>query len=76
MLKEKEIARQSESDEDDVPFSELKEKVRAERQGSDSEKDRPRQEKVKMIKLMSERDADECATFGEVLTWSDDDPNA
>jgi hypothetical protein len=26
-----------------------------------------------MIKLMSERDADECAKFGEVLTWSDDD---
>jgi hypothetical protein len=27
VLKEKETARQSESDEDDIPFSELKEKV-------------------------------------------------
>ena len=40
VLKEKETARarQSESDEDDILFSELKEKVRAERQGSDSQK--------------------------------------
>jgi hypothetical protein len=67
---EKETARQSDSDEDTIPFSELKEKVRSERQGSDSDKDRPRQDKVKMIKLMSEREADECAKFGEVLTWS------
>jgi hypothetical protein len=93
LLKEKETARQSESDEDDIPFSELKEQVRAERQSSDSEednipfsqiqtkttiradntrKDRPLQEKVKMIKLMSEREADECAKDGEVQTWSDD----
>ena len=26
-----------------------------------------------MIKLMSEREADECAKYGEVQTWSDDD---
>ena len=39
LLKEPERTRQSESDEDDIPFSELKEKVVSERQGSDSEGD-------------------------------------
>ena len=39
LLKEKEKATQSESDEDDIPFSEIREKVRAETKGSDSEED-------------------------------------
>jgi hypothetical protein len=39
LLKEKEIATQSERDGDDIPFSEIKEKVRAETKGSDSEED-------------------------------------
>ncbi len=56
--KEKGTARQSESDDDEIPFSELKEKVIAETQ---------------MIRLLSEREANETAMFGEVLTWSDDD---
>ena len=39
LLKEKETAKQSESDDDDIPFSEIREKVTAETQGSDSEED-------------------------------------
>ncbi len=73
MRKEKGTARQSESDDDEIPFSELKEKVIAETQGSGTEKDRPRQVEDKMIGLLSEREANETAMFGEVLTWSDDD---
>jgi hypothetical protein len=76
LLKEKETARESESGGDNIPFSELKEKVRAEREGSDSEEDNipfsqrqtkvatPLKEKCKGIKSMSERDADETAKFG------------
>jgi hypothetical protein len=37
LLKSKETARESDSDGDSIPFSELKEKVRAERQGVDCE---------------------------------------
>jgi hypothetical protein len=37
LLKGKETARESDSDEDNIPFSELNEKVRAERQGVDCE---------------------------------------
>jgi hypothetical protein len=39
LLNEKETAKQSESDDDDIPFSEIREKVRAETQGSDSQED-------------------------------------
>ena len=39
LLKEKETVKQSDSDDDDIPFSEMREKVRAETQGSDSEED-------------------------------------
>jgi hypothetical protein len=63
--------------------SELKEKVRTERQGSDCEEDNipfslgqtkdATPLKGKGIKLMSEREADETAKFGGVLRWSDDD---
>ncbi len=73
MRKEKGKARQSESDDDEIPFSELKEKVIAETQGSGTEKDRPRQVQDKMIRLLSDREANETAMFDEVLTWSDDD---
>ena len=73
MRKQKEQARQSESDEDDIPFSELNEKVIAERQGNVIEKDRPSQVQDKMIRLLTEREANEMTMFGEVLTWSDDD---
>ena len=94
LLKEKDTAKQSESDDDDIPFSEIREKVRAETQGSDSEEDnipfsqiqtktticsgntrqdRTAPEKDKMIRLLSEREADETAKYGEVQTWSDDD---
>ena len=73
MRKEKGKAIQSESDDDDIPFSELREKVRAEAEGSGTETDRPRQVKETMIRLLSEREADETAMFGEVITWSDDD---
>ncbi len=86
-MKETETARQSENDEDDIPFSKLKEKVRSERQGSDSDEDsipfsqilvqtriaKPLQDKVQVIKTMSVREADETAKFGEVQTWSDED---
>jgi hypothetical protein len=71
--KEKGKATQSESDDDEIPFSELREKVRAETEGSGTETDRPRQVKDTMITLLSEREADETAMFGEVITWSDDD---
>ena len=85
LLKEPERTRQSESDEDDIPFSELKEKVVSERQGSDSDGDdipfsqiqtrldRPLRGKGKGIKLVSEREAQEIALFGEPLRWSDDE---
>ena len=73
MRKEKGKATQSESDDDDIPFSELREKVRAETQGIGTETDRPSQEKETMIRLVSEREADETAMFGEPLTWSDDE---
>jgi hypothetical protein len=52
--KEKDTARQSESDDDAIPFSELRDKVIAETQGSFTEKDRPGQVKDKMIRLLSE----------------------
>jgi hypothetical protein len=71
--KEKEQARQSESDEDDIPFSELKEKVIAERQGSVIQKERPSQVKDKMFRLLSEREAKETRMLDEVLTLSDED---
>ena len=72
--KEKGTARQSESDDDDdIPFSQLREKVIAETQGSPTEKDRPRQVKEKMFRLLNEKEADEIAMFGEVITWSDDE---
>ena len=74
MRNEKGTARQSESDDDDdIPFSQLREKVIAETQGSLTEKERPRQVKEKMFRLLSEREADETAKFGEVITWSDDE---
>ncbi len=73
MRKQKEQARQSESDEDDIPFSELKEKVIAERQGSVIEKERPSQVKDKMFRLLSEREAKETRMLDEVLTLSDED---
>jgi hypothetical protein len=94
LLKDKETAKQDESDDDDIPFSEIIEKVRAETKGSDSEednipfsqiktkttissdnrrKDRPSPGRVNTIRLLSEREADETAKYGEVQTWSDDD---
>jgi hypothetical protein len=86
LLKEKEIARQSDSDEDAIPFSELKEKVRAEGQGSDSEEDnipfsqlqtkttkRTGNTRVPMIRMLSEREAYETAEYGEVQKWSADE---
>jgi hypothetical protein len=94
LLRAKETAKQSESDEDDIPFSAIREKVRAETKGSDSEednipfsqiktkttistgntrKDRPSPGRVNSIRLLSEREADETAKYGEVQTWSDDD---
>jgi hypothetical protein len=85
LLKEKETARQSESDEDDIPFSELKEKVRAERQDSDIEEDnipfsqletkttkRTGNTRVPMIRMLSEREADKTAEYGVVQRCSDD----
>jgi hypothetical protein len=65
----------SDSDGDNIPFSELKEKVRAERLGSDCEEDNIpfSQGQTKGIQLLNEREADETARFGEVLRWSDDD---
>ena len=83
--KEKEKSVQSGSDDDDIPFSQLREKVIAETQGSLTEKERPRQVEDNMIRslsereanicirLLSEREANETAMFGEVLTWSDDE---
>jgi hypothetical protein len=71
--KEKEQARLSESDEDDIPFSELKEKVRSERHVSVIEKERTSPVKEKMMRLLTEREAEETTLFGEVITWSDDD---
>ena len=73
MRKEKEQARLSESDEDDIPFSELKEKVRSERHVSVIEKERTSPVKEKMMRLLTEREAEETTLFGEVITWSDDD---
>jgi hypothetical protein len=85
LLKGKDKARDSDSDGDNMPFSELREKVREERQGVDCEEDNirlseretkdatPSKGKYKGIKLLSEREADETAMFGEVLRWSDDD---
>ena len=58
--KQKEQARLSESDEDDIPFSELKEKVRAERHVSVIEKERTSPVKEKMIRLLAEREAEVC----------------
>ncbi len=66
-MKVTEPAKQSDSDGDDIPFSELKEKVLSERQGSESDEDdipfsqiqtrlaRPSPHKGKGIKLMNER---------------------
>ena len=75
MLKAKETVLDSDSDGDNIPFSELKEKVRAERLGSDCEEDNIpfSQGQTKGIKLLNEREADETARFGEVLRWSDDE---
>jgi hypothetical protein len=69
--KQKEQARQSESDEDSIPFSELKEKITAEREVVWRELTSGVQDKT--IRLLTEREADETARFGEVLTWSDDE---
>ena len=69
--KQKEQARQSESDEDSIPFSELKEKITAEREVVWRELTTGVQDKT--IRLLTEREADEMARFGEVLTWSDDE---
>jgi hypothetical protein len=57
------------------PFSELKEKVRAERLGSDCEEDNIpfSQVQTKGRQLLNEREADETARFGEVLRCSDDE---
>ena len=75
VLKAKQTVLDSDSDGDNIPFSELKEKVRAERLGSDCEEDNipfsqgqtkdatPLKGKCKGIKLMSEREADETAEF-------------
>ena len=86
LLKEKETARQSESDEDDIPFSELKEKLRAERQGSDSEEDnipfsqlqtkttkRTGITREPKIRMLSETGADETTECGEVQRWNDEE---
>ncbi len=85
VLKDKQTARDSDSDGDNIPFSELKEKVREERIGSDCEEDNipfshgktkdatPSKGECKGILLLNERGADETAKFGEVLRWSDDD---
>ena len=93
LLKDKETAKQSDSDEDDIPFSQIREKVRAETKGSDSKEDdipfspiktkttkstgNTRKDRspgrVNTIRLLSEREADETAKYGEVQTWSDDD---
>jgi hypothetical protein len=87
LLKEPKRARQSDSDEDDIPFSELKEKVVSERQGSDSDKDNipfsqiqtrlksPLKDKGKGIKRVNDREANETSLFGEPLRWSDDENN-
>ena len=87
LLKEPDKARQSDSDEDDIPFSELKEKVVSERQGSDSNEDdipfsqiqtrlkSPLQGKGKGIKRGNEREANETSLSREPFQWSDDDPN-
>ncbi len=84
-MKVKKTARNSDSDGDEIPFSELKEKVVSERQGSDNDEDdipfsqiqtrvaRPLIGKGLGIKLMNEREADETAKYGEPLRWSDDD---
>jgi hypothetical protein len=71
--KQKEQARLSESEDDDIPFSELKEKVIAERQGSFIEKEKPSQVEDKMIRLFTAREAKEVTMFGELLTLSDDE---
>ncbi len=73
MRKQKEKARLSESEDDDVPFSELTQRVTAERQVSVIEKDIPSQVEDKMIRLFTAREANEVTMFGEVLTLSDDD---
>ena len=84
-MKEKDTARDSDSDGDNIPFSEMREKVRAETLGSDCEEDNiplsqgktkdatPLKGKYTGILLLNEREADETARFGEVLRWSDDD---
>ena len=75
VLKAKETVLDSDSDGDNIPFSELKEKVRAERLGSDCEEDNIpfSQGQTKGLQLLNEREADETARFGEVLRCSDDD---
>ncbi len=52
----------SDCEEDNLPFSQGKTKDAT-----------PLKGKYKGIKLLSEREADETAKFGEVLRWSDDD---
>jgi hypothetical protein len=85
LLKGKDTTRDSDSDGDNIPFSELREKVRAETLGIDCEEDSnplsqgqtkdatPLKCKSTGILLLNEREADETARFGEVLRWSDDD---
>jgi hypothetical protein len=58
--KEKEKSVQSGSDDDDIPFSQLREKVRVETQGSLTEKERPRQVEDNMIRSLSEIEANIC----------------
>ena len=77
--KEKEKSVQSGSDDDDIPFSQLRDKVREETPGSLTEKERPRQVEDNMIRSLSEKEADICvrllrereaneaAILGEVL---------
>ncbi len=76
VLKAKETVLDSDSDGDNIPFSELKEKVRAERSGSDCEEDNIpfSQGQTKGIKLLNEREADETARFGRGGTRFFDPP--
>jgi hypothetical protein len=79
LRKEKEKSVQSGSDDDDIPFSQLRDKVREETPGSLTEKERPRQVEDNMIRSLSEKEADICvrllrereaneaAILGEVL---------
>ncbi len=73
MRKQKEQARQSDSEDDDIPFSELTEKVRAESQVSVIEQEKVSQEEDKMIRLFSAREANDVTMFGEVVLLSDED---